>query len=255
MQKLASTKVHLALAALLAVFAAGCDDGGGDDTGDMGNTGGTGGGGENIPPGVVIGDFETESDMPGVYTGYFKDEAQGWEIAWFTYTDMTAGATITPAEGGTFTATQDTRDGAATWVGKMTGTGFSTWGAGMGFNMKIGTPPGAVNLSAYKGIGFWMKANVPVRVKVVDVQTTPPDRGGTCDSTAGACDNNFGFQLSPTSADWEYYTVTWEQLTQETWASQMFPAGPQRDQVIGFQWQVKNGTTFDVAVDDVRLLQ
>src|SRR5690606_6043217 len=65
MQKLASTKVHFALAALLALFAAACDEGGSDD-GDTMGTGGTGGGGGggnvSVPNGVVIADFEMESD-------------------------------------------------------------------------------------------------------------------------------------------------------------------------------------------------
>src|SRR5690606_4574687 len=103
---------------------AACDEGGSDD-GDTMGTGGTGGGGGggnvSVPNGVVIADFEMESDMPGVHTGYVKDDAKGWEIAWYTYTDGTAGATITPMEKGTFTAVQDARDGMMTWVGQMTG--------------------------------------------------------------------------------------------------------------------------------------
>lgn len=269
MHKAASTRLHFILCALLALPTFGCDDGSSDDDGTGGTpsmmpTGGTGGGGAS-GTGDVIANCETESTTPGVYDGYFKDEGRGWEIAWFTYTDNaeatmkgSALGMITPPEGDPFVCVTDA-DATRSHVFNAKGGPFSVWGAGMGFNMKIapeGTPPGVVDLSAYKGIRFYAKVNNAttgtVRVKMVDAQTTPPDGGGTCMAAAGACHNNFGFVLTTISQEWQQFTVDFAQMTQETWSSQKFTAA-QSSQVIGFQFQVGK-TSFDYSVDDFELV-
>jgi hypothetical protein len=130
----------------------------------------------------------------------------------------------------------------------------------MGFNLQImtePTPPGNVDLSAFKGVRFWAKVNAAttgaVRIKMVDVQTTPVARGGSCDATLGACDNNFGTPLMTINTNWQQFTVPFDMMKQETWSSQMFPAA-QSSKVIGFQFQVGK-TVFDYSVDDFELYQ
>ena len=244
--------------------------GGGDDDKDPeptppAATGGSGGGGGTPAAGNVVANCEDDHNALA-HDGYYKSDAEGWEIAWFTYTDNAESAaagkamgTIVPAEKSAFVCIQDPADATnPSYVFNAKGSGFATWGAGMGFNLKImaePTPPGLADLSKFQGIKFSIKVNSAetgtVRVKMVDAQTTPVARGGTCDSALGACDNNFGYMLTNTTpGTWVDFTIPWSDLKQETWSSQMFTTGPQTTAVIGFQFQVKQNTNFDYSVDN-----
>jgi hypothetical protein len=256
MHQAASTRVYFLISSLLSLAAFGCS--GGDDSGsNPGPVGPAGGsGGAPATAGTLIATCEMGSAAdPNVHDGYFADPAKGWELAWFTYTDMTAG-TITPAEKAGFVCVSDMRAGAPSWVFNAKGGNFTMWGAGMGFNMKIMEPPGNVDLSAYKGVRFWAKVNDPVtstvRLKLVDAQSTPPERGGTCSGANGACDNSFGFVLSTISLDWQQFSVDFSQMTQESWSSEKFTAA-QTTNVIGFQFQIGKVATFDYSIDDFEL--
>lgn len=272
MHQVVSTRSCLILSALLSLAAFGCSS---DDSGNDDNTGGApptmpqgGSSGAGAGDGLLLADCELASTAdPNVHDGYMANAASGWEIAWFTYTDSadamaagTAVGTITPPEMAGFVCVQDMRNGAPTWVFNAKGMGFTAWGAGMGFNMKImtePTPPGNVDLSQYTGVKFWAKVNSAttgqVRLKVVDQQTTPIARGGTCTGNNGKCDNTFGFPLATINTDWQEFTVPFSSMKQETWASEMFTA-VQTSNVIGFQFQVGK-TAFDFSVDDFRLYQ
>jgi hypothetical protein len=268
MYQVASTRSCLIFSALLSLSAFGCsssDDSGNDNAGGSPPTmpqGGSSGSGSGA---LVLADCELASSAdPNVHDGYKADAANGWEIAWFTYTDAvdamaagTAVGTIEPAEKAGFVCKQDMRNGAPTYVFNTVGMGFTAWGAGMGFNMKImgDLPPGNADLSKYTGVKFWAKVNSAttgvVRLKLVDQQVTPAARGGTCTGANGKCDNTFGFPLSTISVDWQQFTVPFAMMKQETWASEMF-AAPQTTNVIGFQFQVGKNP-FDFSVDDFEL--
>lgn len=262
----ASSRIFVLCSALSFSIVA-CD--GGDDTTENpppppAATGGSGGGGAPATTGTIVANCDELNPM--AHDGYYKNDTEGWEIAWFTYTDNAESAaagkamgTITPAEKAPFVCTQDAADATnPTYVFNAKGSGFATWGCGMGFNFKImtdPTPPGTVDLSKFAGIKFSIKVNSAetgtVRVKLVDAQTTPVARGGTCDSALGACDNNFGYILSNTTVGtWVDFTIPWSDLKQETWSSQMFTTGPQISKAIGFQFQVKQNTNFDYSVDN-----
>jgi hypothetical protein len=257
----ASSRIFVLCSALsFSIVACGGDDGDDPPAPPPSATGGSGGGG-GTPTGNVVANCEDDHN-PLAHDGYFKSEAEGWEIAWFTYTDNAEAAmagkamgTIVPAEKTAFACVQDAN---GSWVFNATGSGFALWGAGMGFNLKIApepTPPGLADLSKFTGIKFSIKVNKaetgPVRVKMVDAQTTPVARGGTCDAALGACDNNFGLQLmNTTPGTWVDFTIPFSDLKQETWSSQMFTTGPQISKVIGFQFQVKQNTMFDYSVDN-----
>jgi hypothetical protein len=261
----ASSRIFVLCSALSFSMSA-C--GGGDDTTDPppppGATGGSGGGGSPAASNVIANCEDDHNAL--AHDGYFKSEAEGWEIAWFTYTDNVEAAaqgkgqgTIVPAEKTAFVCIQDATDTVnSSYVFNAKGGGFTLWGAGMGFNLKIapeGTPPGLADLSKFTGIKFSIKVATPetgnVRVKMVDAQTTPVARGGTCDAALGACDNNFGQELANTTpGTWVDFQIPFASLKQETWSSQMFTTGPQITSVIGFQFQVKNNRTFDYSVDN-----
>jgi hypothetical protein len=269
MHQAASNRAYLILSALLSLPAFGCDAGedpADENTGGTSAMGGSGGGGAGPTDGVLVSDCEKASvNDPTVYDGYSKREDLGWEIAWFTYTDAidammmgTAVGTITPVEKGSFACIEDTVNGVMTHVFNAKGMGFTAWGAGMGFNFKLmadPTPPGNVDISMYKGVRFWAKANSTttgsVRLKLVDQQVTPIARGGTCTGNEGRCDNTFGYPLA-VSTDWQPFTVPFDQMMQESWASQKFMT-PQLTNVIGFQFQVGANRAFDYSVDDFTL--
>jgi hypothetical protein len=263
-----SSWIHLVIFSALSLSTVAC--GGGDDDGDPAPapmpTGGGGGGGGGAPGlANIVGNCDELN--PLAHDGYYMDAVNGWEIAWFTYTDNAESAaagkamgTITPAEKSPFVCTQDAADAInSTYVFNAKGSGFATWGAGMGFNLKIMTdpaPPGLVDISKFTGIKFSIKVNTAetgrVRVKLVDAQTTPVARGGTCDAALGACDNNFGKELMGiTVGTWIDFSIPFADLRQETWSSQMFTTGPQTTKAIGFQFQVKQNTNFDYSVDNV----
>lgn len=267
----ASSRIFVLCSALSFSIVA-CD-GGDDDTDPTpappAASGGMGGGGGTPVTGNVVANCEDDHNALA-HDGYYMDATNGWEIAWFTYTDNAESAasgkaqgTITPPEKAAFVCIQDPQDATnPSYVFNAKGSGFATWGAGMGFNLKIppsgapeGTQPGLADISTFTGIKFSIKVNSAetgtVRVKMVDAQSTPPDRGGTCDKALGACDNNFGMVLMGTTVGtWVDFTIPFADLRQETWSSQMFTTGPQTTAVIGFQFQVKQNTNFDYSVDN-----
>ena len=269
MYQVASTRSCLIFSAILSLYAFGCsssDDSGSDNNGGtppVTPQGGMSGSGSDNA--LMLADCELASTAdPNIHDGYKADASKSWEIAWFTYTDAvdamaagTAVGTITPPEKAGFVCVQDTLNGAPTYVFNAKGMGFTAWGAGMGFNMQImgDNPPGNVDLSMYTGVKFWAKVNAAttgvVRLKLVDAQTTPIARGGTCTGMMGKCDNTFGYPLSMISTDWQQFTVPFASMKQETWASEMFSA-PQTSKVIGFQFQVGKNP-FDYSVDNFEL--
>jgi len=279
--RLTSLNIHFVLAALVSSMSLACDDGGdgGDATAGSGNTGNTGnmggsgggsgggtGGAAPAPVGIVVSDFEAEGEG-GVHDGYSEDTARMWKVAWFTYTDRAEnksdGAMITPAEAMRFIAVTDAGRGGG-YVGNAKGGGFKAWGAGMGFNFVSPidplAAPGSTDLSAFKGVSFWIKANTAttgtVEIKLVDKQSTPAVRGGTCVAgmpmATSVCDDVHTAKAVP-SAEWTLVTRRWIDFQQGGWGMRPFPA-PDLAGVIGIQFQVSTVPAFDYSVDDVTLL-
>lgn len=263
MLKLASTQIHFVLAMVAAVGLAACG-GGDEDDGGNGNTGGAGGGGGGSGTGTneLVSDF----DMPngdGAYDSYSEKPALGWKVAWFTYNDMTAGAMQMPVAMMPFVATMDaTRPTGEQYVAKTNGSGFTLWGAGMGFNFAVSglnMPPSKVDISAFKGIRFWLKVTNPaingtVSVKLVDFDHAEVKDGGGCTKlttpTMFDCNNTFQYPLTNATSDWKQFNIAFSEMTEQDWG-QKFPMDLK--EVIGFQFQVPANTTFDFAVDEFEL--
>ena len=93
-------------------------------------------------------------------------------------------------------------------------TPATAWGQGLGFWM------GCVNASAYKGITFWVRGDVPSGVFSFAVNmesTTVPDAnnvagGGTCPGTADTCKAPTKSAI-PIGIDWSQVSVPWADLT------------------------------------------
>jgi len=166
--------------------------------------------------------------------------------AWYTYNDKTTGGTQTPTAGMTF-AVDMTGGVNGSKCARTQGMGFTNWGAGMGFDLNnTGTAKGVyMGAGAYTGIAFQSKGS-KFRIKVLIPATTPTAEGGTCSAATG-CGDNHGKIIDATTA-WTAQTVPFSALTQEGWgtAAAFSNAG-----IIGIQFQVAKGETFDFSIDNI----
>jgi hypothetical protein len=132
-----------------------------------------------------------------------------------------------------------------------------------------GTPPVAhktpYDLSNYKAISFWGRMGekaVPIGQKVqfklpMLVDSKIPD-GGDCDPVVigGKCSASYGAFLDFTQT-WTEYTVNLDPhdhvngIAQESWGK-IFDWDPKN--VTSIQFQAKGGMTFDIWIDDIRLI-
>lgn len=167
---------------------------------------------------------------------------------WFTYNDGSPGGAQTPAPG----RFQPAPGGAAGtgYEAATSGDGFTTWGAGMGVKLNndfSGDCP--YDVTSYDGITFQARGDVTVRFSITTRATHPITDGGTCDPNAGQCSDHFGLAI-PLDVDWQVYTVTWAELTQQGWGIDAeFDPG----QIIEIQWQAPALAPFDVHVDELSL--
>jgi hypothetical protein len=198
---------------------------------------GVGPGSQAITPENMVDDLE---DNDGSIIN------QGGRVgAWYTYHDATAGGMQTPEMGATFEP-QDCGH-ASVKCAHTTGSGFKDYGAGFGFDFNnSGSAKGIYDVGSFTGIAFWAKGT-PFRLKVLTAATVPATEGGTC-STA-KCSDNFGTAVAAT-ADYQQFVVPFSSLTQEGWGDKV-SFDPKT--VIGVQFQVKAGVTFDISIDDVGL--
>jgi hypothetical protein len=183
---------------------------------------------------------------------------------WYTYHDSTAGGTLTPMAMATFTDSAVTParpigdSGTSAMAARMTGNGFTIYGAGMGFDLQNPggqSTKGLYDASMYSGVTFWAKGSVSgtgvVRFNVPDKATDPV--GGVCSGTgASQCSDDHGHTLTLTSS-WQQYSFTWAQLTQQGFG--YTEASLDTAHLVGMKFQVGNPTgSFDVWVDDIAFL-
>ena len=169
---------------------------------------------------------------------------------WYTVGDGTEG-TLSPAQSATFTPTMIPGGrGSSHYAARFTGSGFTGWGALMGFNLDaVGLMRQTVNASSTGGITFWMKNDAPVSVQFLIPDTVLQKQGGDCVPNASNpnCSSDFSFEITAPNADWVQYQVPFAALTQQyggtaTWNPQL---------LLGVQFAVGPGAAFDVWVDDI----
>ncbi|HWZ91066.1 MAG TPA: hypothetical protein VNW92_19530 [Polyangiaceae bacterium] len=172
---------------------------GGSDAQVGGSTGMTAGGttgGNSACPGAamyLISDLETQSQ---------------WS-AWYTTHDATAGGMQTPV--GPFAPELATPD--LHYAAHTTGTGFTTWGAGLVLN--LANAKACLDFSKFTGFKFRAKgpANLIVAAQVPGV--LPTTAGGTC---ATNCYDSHKTTVV-LGADFADYTIYWSQLQQGGWGT------------------------------------
>lgn len=246
---------HLAFSSTLlaAVVAMACDSGGTTTTA-VEDTSGKSAVGCNDA--LLIEDFE-DGD------GRICDSAQsdGRRGHWLTMGDGTS-SHLTPAAGTMFTPTliPGGREGSR-YAAHMTGSGFTDWGAWMGFRLnEMGSAPRPYDASNSSGVTFWMKSNVPVYLSLTIPATIPVADGGTCPGgLAGVnCYNAPSISIAPPDdSQWVEYKVPYVALNQfgKVDASGNFGFGSESftpEALVGIQFAAPANAAFDVWVDDIR---
>jgi hypothetical protein len=121
--------------------------------------------------------------------------------------------------------------------------------AGVGFDLSNAGKPCVYNGSAYAGIKFWARGDVPVTIKLNTTATADAQGGGTC---AAECNGGF----SPTGADvvltpeWQQIDINFATAMGPTWV--LTPKTLDKAALLGMQVQVPPGqTSYTIAIDDV----
>ena len=178
---------------------------------------------------------------------------------WYTIEDGTS-SNFSPKGDFTSTLIPEAR-GTSLRAARMTGFGFTGAGVAMGVHLNNdGVTP--YDASAYQGVKFWMKSNVPLMVQFTRPETLTAGEGGTCvnGATFANCNNPFRFFVTmPATDDWVEYSLPFSTLQQVPGmtadaAGNSIPGSLTWDpsRLVGIQFFVNPGVTFDVWVDDLR---
>lgn len=257
----------------IVVFAggmAGCSSGA--SCGDAGLPNGAGGaGGQGLAESQALGCSDPD---PGVVD--FLDDMEdgnamilgrdGRTGEWYTYHDLTDGTLNPIADAPPAMETiPGRRCGTSTKAMRVTGSGFTDWGAGFGFDMRYGTGDAGVSMelpydaSRFKGFTFWGRTGETsistIRVGIGD-QWSRPD-GGICTiaPTMGpiACYDSFGASFTLTTV-WQRYTIAFGQLQQRSFG---LPR-PALDTTAVLTFEVAippAAPVFDIWIDDVAFFE
>jgi hypothetical protein len=139
---------------------------------------------------------------------------------------------------------------------RVTGAGFTVWGADVSLGMTDDGPQGPfMDAAEFSGIRFWARAGEmnqsAVRFQIQDRQTQPA--GGLCDPTPDSeqrCYNGFGASLESLDTEWRLYELSFSGLTQrEGWGYR----GDTVDAtgIRNVEWTFEPGLDFDLWIDDV----
>ena len=185
---------------------------------------------------------------------------------WYTYVDAAATCMVLPAPNGSATAGEIPGGRCQSMFAMLfTGMGCSVFGAGVGTDLAApaagdaGTTTTAVaktpyDVSAYKGVSFWSRADKgsSMRFKMPMTDETKTTDGGTCvDSTTAKCSDDFGANIALTKS-WVKHTIMFSTMKQEGWGK-AFVWTP--GHVTSLQFQVPIVAAFDVWIDDVSFVK
>jgi hypothetical protein len=244
----------MALALATMVLATGCDntpvssrDGGGDG-------GGTTAYCAAPDPGMLDFIDDMEDGNPNILS------RDGRTSQWYTYNDGTVGTQQPPPMAAPpMESIPGTRCTFSTEAMRVTGSGFTNWGSGFGFDFKTAFGPNGYAGStydgtAYRGITFWARVGDPSVTTIwfgVGDQWSIPS-GGHCDETLTtgptACYDVFGTSIELTT-EWKRYALEWGQLGQRSFGmprSELDVAN-----LFNAHFDVAPSPVFDVWIDDI----
>lgn len=241
----------------------GDDDGGSDAADDDGTDGGPGGddGSDGADDGADTGAaddggdtvIEAENLVDDLEDGdaliYARNGRQG---AWYTYNDESEGAAQNPEAMTNFLPVADGAPSSPLFKAHTDGTGFATWGFGMGIDLNNeGDDMGGAGMrapwdgSAHTGIAFRARGSVAMRLKVLVEAVVPTATGGTC---TDMCEDAHG-KIIPLGDDWTQYVVPFDELFQEGWGFGEVELDPAT--LMSIQFQVAANTDGEVEIDEL----
>jgi hypothetical protein len=180
---------------------------------------------------------------------------------WYTYHDATAG-TLDPQQGTTpvMETIAGQRCGTSAKAMRVTGSGFSDFGAGFGFAFRYGASmEQPYDASRFRGLTFWGRVGETsigtVRVSIGDKWSRPD--GGVCTTTpssgANACYDTFGAPFTLTTT-WQRFSIDFGQLQQQAFGLPR-PA-LDTSEVMTLEIAIPAASpVFDIWIDDVAFYQ
>jgi hypothetical protein len=178
---------------------------------------------------LLIDDFEDGDSIPL--------SGSGTDGYWYVYTDHTAG-TLSPPDGDRITPAYVGAAGTLRSA-HVVGGGFTAYGAGLILwpNLKHC----AFDVSALRGISFWVKGTSSMTLSLATPQTLDPKYCGT------SC-NDFYSKTYALTTTWTPYQVAWSSLKQAGWGT---PAAFVPSQVEYFQFSFGANVDFELYLDEV----
>jgi poly(3-hydroxybutyrate) depolymerase len=179
----------------------------------------------------IIDDFETEPDRIALN--------EGRDGYWYSYDDSTGGKL----------EREERRDG--TGVLYVASSGFTNWGAGVGFTLNPETSRTKVypyDASAYSGIRLRARGRGRVRLLATSVASTPKSEGGSCTRSGDSCYDRPGVWVDLTG-DWQTMSYPFCALVSEGWGSE--PLGLSPADIVGFQFQFESSKDVELWLDDL----
>ncbi|MCX4246981.1 CIA30 family protein [Paraliomyxa miuraensis] len=209
-----------------------------DPTNTSGDTNDTGTSQVDIAPDDLIDDLEDGDAV--IY------EIGGRIGVWYAYDDGSAG-TSNPAAGDGFLPTAGGPNGS-NYSAHLVGSGFSTWGAGMGFDLDNsgGATKHPFDASGYTGIAFQARGQGTIQFKAQTEAVVPTSEGGTCNA-GGSCNDSHATQVVLT-ATWQQHVIPFASLAQAGWGQ---GAAWDPSSLMGLQWEAPSGSPFEIVIDDV----
>ncbi|MFO7177633.1 MAG: hypothetical protein DIU78_002935 [Pseudomonadota bacterium] len=223
-------------------------EGGSAGTAGAGGTAGVAGGGGTAEsasgcatPGLVD-DMEDGDDVLCTH--------EGRSGTWFTANDGSVNGVQEPPLLAVVRPVEASDRAESTRAMRTTGSGFSNWGAALGFHLRS-TNGEPYDASGYGALTFYAKGKVngKLRVALRTRDLAPPDQGGTCRENSGTCLRYHGADIALTT-NWHQYRIPFETLAREG------NGGPSFDpkSVVGVEFRVPVPAAiqpFEVWVDDV----
>lgn len=212
-----------------------------------------------VPAQLVIDDMEDQTQ------GISGSDSYG---GWYVYNDETVGAHMTPPPSTPFTM-EPIPGGrcASEYAMRLSGTGFSNWGAGMGFDFGYGNSVNGVivkipaDARAYSGIRFWARVGQATTTQAnfsLLAGGCPPDTGGGGGAGGGDAGGDAASVRAPSdcaltfvkklvlTTDWVRYDIGFDTLLSNPGR---LPIA--RDQIFSVGYTIAAGTTFDLWIDDI----
>ena len=170
---------------------------------------------------------------------------------WFSFNDGSSTGVQTPDPSITFLPSAG-GPGTSLFAAYTAGSGFTSWGAGIGFNF---VDKGlSYDASTYGGIAFWAKVDggttaTTIRFDFPDIDTDP--RGSICTTKTAGCFDHWGIVLT-LDTTWTWTTIRFADLAQEGFGYTV----PSFDPAHLYTMQLQTGASkiFGVWLDDITLV-